>query len=365
MIYVFVGIYTVLAAFFCSTIKSEDNKQKVSFGTIRVKTIKRHLMFCVAFLPCILLSGLRYGIANDYVRIYERGFYEILNNSITVTDFELGFTWLIKVCSKIVDEPWFMFLVVSFITIFIFVHSFEKSESFVLSVILFFAQGIYFDTFNGIRQYIVIAIFLYAYRYIQEDDFKKYLVSMLIASLFHISALITIPLYFLKKKKLNYVIFIIGAGALFVFRNNIFNLFLKLMTLLPKSNSYIEKGTYSNYISTNLSGLVISVSVLLLYLYVYRRIKKQEVGNFQINMAYLGLVFAICSMFLPLMDRFLYFTKAYYLLSVPYALSLIRNKKERNIIGGIFVVFILILNIYGIVINDWYGILPYESIFSR
>lgn len=365
MIYIFVVIYTAISAVFYHNIISDDIKHKVSFGKIRVKTIKKHIIFCVAFLPCILLSGLRYGIANDYVKIYERGFYEILNNNIVVADFELGFTWLIKVCSKIIDEPWFMFLVVSFTTIFIFVHSFEKSESFILSVILFFAQGIYFDTFNGIRQYIVIAIFLYAYRFILEDNFKKYLIIMLGASLFHISALITIPLYFLKKGKLNYFVFIVFAGSLFVFQNNIFVLFLKLMTFLPKSNSYIEKGTYSNYISTNLSGLVVSLSVLLLYLYVYRRIKNQEVGNFLINMAYLGVVFSICSTYLPLMDRFLYFTKSYYLISVPYALSLIRNKNERNVISGIFVAFILILNVYGIVSNDWYGILPYESIFSR
>ncbi|MDD2971666.1 MAG: EpsG family protein [Lachnospiraceae bacterium] len=364
MIYVIIGVYTVIASLFYRKYINIELKVKKSLSKIKLKIIQRYIVFCIAFLPCILLSGLRYGIANDYVKIYERGFYEIANDNIVYTHFEVGFTWLVKICSKFVHDPWFMFLLVSAITITTFVKSFEKSESFILSIILFFAQGMYFDSFNGIRQYIVIAIFLYSFRYIQENNLKKYMITMLIASLFHSSALITFPLFFFRKVKLNYIVFIITVGVLFVLKDRVFNIFLSLMTLLPKSNSYIEKGTYLNYISTNLYGLIISISVLVLYLYVYRKITEQEAGIFQINMAYLGLIFAVCSTFLPLMDRFLYFTKAYYLLSVPYALSLIKSTKNRIFIATLYVIFILGINIYGIVFNDWYGILPYKSIFT-
>lgn len=367
MIYIIVGIYTIICTLLYKKYVANDGNifKKSCYGKINVKSLKKAGLFLVTFGPCILLSGLRYGIANDYIKIYERGFYEIANDRIIVTEFEIGFNFLVKLCSKIVSKPWFMFLVVSIITIVFFVKGFERSKYFTLSVLLFFVQGIYFDSFNGIRQYIVVAIFIYAYRFIEENSFKKYLLTMLVASLFHISALITIPLYFIKKEKVNYVLFGVVMCGMFVFKNKLLELFLKLMTLLPKSNSYIEKGTYINYISTNLSGLLISAGVLVLYLYVYRKIGYQQVGIFQLNMAYLGLVFAICSIFLPLMDRFLYFTKAYYLISVPYALSLIDNKKERVTITIFFVTSILALNVYGIVWNDWYGIIPYVSIFSH
>lgn len=365
MIYLFTSIYTIIASLFYKKYTRKESKlSKWKVLKIKIKTVKKILLFIVTFSPCILLSGLRYGIANDYNRIYERGFYEIISNNIVVTDFEFGFTILIKLCAKIVEEPWFMFFVVSAITVFLFVKSFEKSDSFIISIILFFAQGIYFDSFNGIRQYIVVAIFLYAYRYIEEDNLKNYIITMSFASLFHISALITLPLYFLKKVKLNYAFFLGSALCLFLFKIKVYEIFLRLMTLLPKSNSYIAKGTYANYVSTNVSGLLISILVLILFYYVYSKMAGEETGVFQLNMAFLGLMFAICSTFLPLMDRFLYFTKSYYLLSVPYALSLISSKKERTIVTVVFVVFILILNIYGIVFNDWYGILPYRSIFS-
>ena len=64
---------------------------------------------------------------------------------------------------------------------------------------------------NVIRQYLAIAILLYAYRYLIEKENKKYIIWCLIAAFMHISALVMLVLPVLLKMNINkrtYVIFI-------------------------------------------------------------------------------------------------------------------------------------------------------------
>ena len=182
MIYIFISLYTVICSFIYSKrAKSISNK----FTTTKLKNI---IIFIIMILPCILVAGLRYGISVDYTKIYVRGF-NIITNNYGNPEFEIGFTYLIKLCGSIVNKPWFMFLTVSCITILIYFCSFRNSANYIISTILFFGAGVYFDSFNGIRQYIVCAIFLYCFKYIKNNDWKKYFIIMGLCMFIHIFSL--------------------------------------------------------------------------------------------------------------------------------------------------------------------------------
>ena len=216
MIYICVFLYTSL----CSLLYSK--RRKSISRKLTTNKLKNAVGFLVMLLPCILVAGFRYGISIDYFRVYARGFNIIVRNS-SKSEFELGFTYLVKLCSKIVNESWFMFLSVSCITVVVYFIAFDISKNYFISVLLFFGAGIYFDSFNGIRQYIVCAIFLYCFRYIKTNDWKKYFVIMGACVLIHTSALFTLPLYFVKKINLNKVYCIIVSCILLIFSKNIYN----------------------------------------------------------------------------------------------------------------------------------------------
>lgn len=373
MIYILLTIITlILSSIYHITYKGNKNNFYKQNFTIciykkkfRIISIGQIMTFLIMVLPVSLVAGLRYGISTDYIPIYERGFKRVLNG-VTTDNFEPAFYFLIKMCGTFSDEAWPVFLVSSLITMALFFAGFKQSKIFLMSVTLLFAQGIYFDTFNGIRQYIVAAVFLCCIKYIRNGNLKRYMVIMGLCTLIHTSALITLPLYFLRKIKLNYYVYIVILTLMMIFKTKLFQLFLIVLSLNSKYyNNFIVKGTLLTYISPSVSQLVTSAIALIPMIYLYKKMHKTEEGKFFFNMAFLNLTFAVFSFFLPLMERVMYYTKVSFLLGIPFVCSLIRNKKYRFLICAVEIILLGFMNIYGMLNREWYAVLPYQSIFSK
>lgn len=327
-------------------------------------SINKVLFFLAMILPSVLVSGLRYGISVDYIWVYEKSFYQFSKGpDLTNSNLELGFQTLIYVCSKIVNEPWFMFTVCAFITVCIFFVSFKESKSYLISVILFFGAGLYFDSFNGVRQYIVVAIFAYCLKYIKEQNLKKYILIMGLSVVIHTSALFTIPLYFLNKVKINKKYVFCVCILLFAFRNQLLDLFINIVQLFPKYNEYLVRNTLQNQVSFSTSGLMMVLIALIPCLVSERKMQEDVVGIFLYNMVMVGLILCICSSFLPFAERLLYYTRCYLIFSIPYALSFMKNK-PRIVMSWAICGAMCSMTAIGMVVLGWYAVLPYVSIFN-
>jgi hypothetical protein len=92
----------------------------------------------------------------------------------------------------------------------------EQSPYPIFSVYLYFMLYLFFPSFNIIRQSIAVAIFAYSIRYINEDRPFMYVLFCLLASIFHVSALLLPVLYFLKYIKINLACCIIFLLVSFV-----------------------------------------------------------------------------------------------------------------------------------------------------
>lgn len=355
MIYIILFFYTIICAFLFS-------KRRISTSSKLTRTkVKNFFAFFTMILPCIVVAGIRYGISVDYIKVYERGFYYIKSG---MSEFESGFTLLVRLCSMLIDEPWFMFFVVSFITVLVYFIAFRSSRNYLTSVILFFGAGVYFDSFNGIRQYIVCAIFLYCIRYIKMNDWKKYFFIMGLCSFIHTSALFTLPLYFLKKIKINKMWCIGISTLLFVFQNRIFNLVMMLISVIPKYNEYILRNTISAQISLSMSGIIMAIIALIPCILAEREMFETEEGTFYYNMMMIGLFVAISTAFLPFAERLLYYSRTCILLAVPFSCELLRGKKSK-IVNWITVGSMSCMNFLGIFLMGWYAVLPYVTIFNK
>ncbi len=117
------------------------------------------------------------------------------------------------------------------------------SASYPIAIYLFFTMGIYVSTMNGIRQYIATGIVLLGAKYLfspKNTDFWKLLVLAVIASLFHDSAIIIIPIYFLCRRKAwstpTFISLAVGVGALIL-----------ISTFLPSFLSALEGTNYAGY----------------------------------------------------------------------------------------------------------------------
>lgn len=370
LVYIVLFAYTIYTAYVYSKYRcntDKNNNSIYSLNRINKRKFIADMCFGAMITPSVLVSGLRYGISVDYIGVYNRNFKKILNGAADKVEFEPGFVFFSKCLGYIHHSPEFLFLSYSLITIFLFFVSFKESKNYVISVILFFGTGAYFDSFNGLRQYIVVAIFLYCFKYIKAEKWKNYFIIMGLACLIHSSAIFTLPLYFLKNVTLNKYKFIPVLSIIFICRNHIFDFMIFIMSKIPKYNYYIMRQTVNNQVEFSASGLIMSIIALTVCILAEKQMISKTMGRFFYNISCVGLALAVCSSFLPFAERIMYYTRNSFIFVIPYACSLISFGKFINtkFVQNVAVGTMCTLNFIGIAVLDWYAVLPYKTIFSK
>ena len=164
----------------------------------------KKIMSILVSICLIIFSGFRYQVGTDYTS-YAR-LFELIKIYGRYYNIEWGYFGLVKLCHQIGGNAQLVFLIFSIATVF-FVYRYIEyfSKDVELSWFIFVCIGPYYlSTFNGMRQWLAIAIFAYSLRYVQEKRFWHYAFLNCISGLFHFSSFLLLPLYFiLKSKKFN------------------------------------------------------------------------------------------------------------------------------------------------------------------
>lgn len=179
---------------------------------------------------------------------------------------ELGFRLLMWMVGKLGGGfRLFLFTTVS-IYIVCYYYAIKKfSPSIILSVIILLLTS-YNQSIYILRQHLSMAILLLSYESIIDRKLFKFLIVCTLAVLFHKTALIWIPVYFIYGIRNNtvLVIFIVVIGVLL-------SLFWQQILLYVGTDLLIGYASYldSDIVSNNV-GAIVSFSYLLLYLVVMR-----------------------------------------------------------------------------------------------
>lgn len=154
--------------------------------------VDNKIYYCV-FIILLLFSGIRYDVGMDYLN-YLRNFEDIRNNANS--RFEVMTLIICKLVYSFSGDSQLIFFIYSFIAlvgVFYFVKEFSDYKE--LSILIFFSIGIYYlSTFNGIRQWAAIAMFLMALPNIVKKKYFRVSILLLLALSFHSSAIIIILL---------------------------------------------------------------------------------------------------------------------------------------------------------------------------
>ena len=178
----------------------------VMFTLVFIKNTFGHKDVVFTSILLILFFSLRnYTVGTDtieYVRAFSDGQY---TSSIFEfrRDVEPALQWITYIISSYTDNYFWLFIFCGLITVPVYLFFFRMySTNYILSVFLFIALGTYTFMFNGLRQGIAIAITVIATVFMINCKFIYYLLGCLLASLFHISALLMIPFYFFVNSKI-------------------------------------------------------------------------------------------------------------------------------------------------------------------
>ncbi len=183
--------------------------------------------------------------------------------------------------------------------------SFKDESAALTMLVYFFVFFVY--SFNGMRQYVAIAIIVFGFKYIFEKNFVKYVITVLIACSFHTSAILTIPLYFLWKKDGETLPWAIILPMLAV----VLVVSLKLESVLEAISEYeIESAAvqrYTTYTDTKESknrDLYLNLLVSFIVLFHYPRLKKNDSKNtFFIILILIGTLLGVSGFVSPYAKR--------------------------------------------------------------
>lgn len=291
--------------------------------------------------------------------------YKIIFNNIEKQDLEVGYELLNKFVILLGgDFRWLLIFVslISVVPVWILYYK-ESGEVWVsIGLFLYFLFSMYF---SGLRQVLAISFVVPAFYCTKNRKPVRFLLCVLLACLFHKSALILVllyPVYNIRFSK-GWLIFIIPAIVLmFVFNKQIFSFLLNNF-----GAGYIEKYGVE-LTSTGAYGALALLIILAVFCYVLPRESDVDRETYGLrNVLFLAIVLQCFAPIHPLAMRLNY----YFLLLVPVLISrIVIIGKERYavvsilsrlIIPTVFVVYFIVNGYLG---QDILSVFPYIPMWA-
>lgn len=313
----------------------------------------------IVFLPLIIWTGYRgwVGDTGQYMRSFAEMPFEFsgIPAYMEAIKKDKGFYFCAAIIKSIIgDKVELYFIIIACVQVYFLAKVYRKySTNYLISFFLFIASTDYISwMFNGIRQFVAVTITLFAFDYILERKYVKAIIIIVIASLFHQSALLVIPFVFLiqgkawNKKTLFFIVLIIFAVT-----------FVEQFTGLL--DNMLEETQYTNVVSdwqsweddgTNVIRVLVYSIPTILSLIGLRYIRRTDdpIINICTNMSIVSAGFYVVSMFTSgiFIGRLPIYFSLYNYVLLPWEIDNMFEKKSAKILYGMMIVAYLLFYYY-------------------
>ncbi len=288
----------------------------------------------------------------DYVRKYEQyakySFQEIISifkqeNFKDPTYYFLG--WLF---SRLFSnaQVWLTFVAAVYIfTVALLIY--KESEDPLISFIAFLALGFFEFSLSGLRQTLAMSFTMLSYFGIKRKKPILSIALVLLASLFHQSAILFLVAYPIARRKpgiVHLIVFFVSI-VLFISSQDVIMDFLKKYLIDTQYSNYLEQDT-----ALTISGFIIQIAIFVFCLVYYPAVsKKYEQATILYNLSFLGLLFQLFASMVAEIFRISMYFSFFNILLIPMAISVEKNKKVKSLeTVGICMLFIAYMLLTGI-----------------
>ncbi|WP_026505093.1 EpsG family protein [Butyrivibrio sp. NC3005] len=339
---------------------NSDDRFVFTFTGITRRDAMNIVSMVSIFIMLFAVSALRLNVGNDYAK-YVNFMHLAYVDAYVPT--EIGFNLLAKIVYSLCgfENYLLVFAFFSFFTMLFFLWAMkELSDAFRWTFMMFMLLSYYFQSLSTVRYYLALSIALFSIRYIRKKDYVRFVVAILLGSLFHKSVLVTLiiyPLCIIKWKR--WMGIAAGSIALtFVFCKEFYLKLLLLVYPSYKGTEYLAGGT----------SIVSIVRILaigaLVYLFYKDAIKENVMNIFYVKCNFLALLLYVFCSFLPVISRIGYYLTITQILLVPSILVHIKSTGKRHTAKiAVFLVLVLFFLIFMFrsAAKDGVRILPYET----
>jgi len=222
----------------------------ISLLCVSVKKFSFHKIDVLFFIIIGFLVGFRYFIGTDYA-----SYIDYFNRVYTygTANTEIAFDVVSKIAILLGLNFQGMFLIFAIITSFFYYigykYYFKDNELNKLVFFIIFIIFVFPQITNGVRQIAASSILFFSTKFIVQKKFIKFMGLVTLASLFHFSSIIFIPLYLFIGKNFNkyFMLFILllgyvlgQLGIITAFLNYVINSNIKFLDVGNYISSYID-----------------------------------------------------------------------------------------------------------------------------
>ena len=278
------------------------------------KKISNRIFSILAILIPAILAGLRDTSIGTDVEVYLTVAHKLAQNYndffeyCSILDLEFLYKAMVFFVTKIFGSINMVMFIQHFIIctlFFIGAKNFKEKANPIITFSLFLLMY-YNISLNIMRQFMAMSIVFYAYKFVKEEKFLKYLFYVLLATLFHSSAIISLVIYLLykickSKHKYLYSFFVLGILILaIVFYNPTLELLVKTGMINAKFMRYSLDYSVAdfNYVDT-----LIKLYTLFITFFQLKKLKKDKDNFFYTLISVFDIVILQISIFSPQIMR--------------------------------------------------------------
>ncbi len=336
--------------------------------------LSRFLMWYLLFglvILMILVAGLRYDVGADfagYTHMFLRSprLFEGVISYSQRAHGEIGFYLVAGVIKWFgFSESWVLFFVFAALAVTINVASLRRYSNYIGYAFFLYLCFYFFGREMGqIRQGLATSILFWSVRYVIKRDVKRFILVVLVASAFHVSSLVILPLYFIGNlsfsRRLYCIVLLSGLVLSFVPWHNY------ILPFLPSNLPGLDYiGTvYDEPYSLFSISMLRRILPAILVLVWYRALAERSDSRFLVfrNMVIIGA-------FLSLLFREIgIFAER---LTVPYLfaeivvypeLFVVYKSRHWRLIWSMFILLLGISFVYNLLQARHFDFFPYKNV---
>ncbi|WP_226526470.1 EpsG family protein [Metabacillus niabensis] len=327
------------------------NSAAVDFSYVK----PNNFMIFIVLICLVLVSGLRNTIGDTYFYMHA---YETIDFTwkYALENKDPGFSVLQMYLKNVSHDPQLLLIITAMFTnLLIVITLYKYSRMIEISFYVFITSGMFIVSMNGVRQFLAASIIFWATKYLLGGQFKHYLIVVLIASTFHESALILLPIYFIVRREAwTKVTFLLLTLAILIVMS--FDQFSRILFSTLGDSQY---GHYSNFEEGGanvIRVLVDAVPIVIAYLGRHKLKEMWPKSDIIVNMSIIGLLFTIIATQNWIFARFNIYFSLYNIILISWIIYLFKENNRKFVYFSLLVCYFAYFYYEQVIsINLFYG----------
>ncbi|WP_416441165.1 EpsG family protein [Leeuwenhoekiella sp. A16] len=330
----------------------------------------RNFHLFISGVILIIFYGIRFDAGRDY------NTYEIIFNKIhNLKSVGEGYVGLEKgylLLNSISRDLGFNFQIVIFIQTFFLIGVFiwlisKYSKNYVISIlVLLLLINIYSGILSGIvRQGFAVGFFLMSIPFIIKRSLKLFLLTILFGAFFHISIVLTIPLYFVLMKEYRKRIYMtLFLLTLLIYAiNRIQNLFLLALSISGISSGYLSERYLRFFEPMNLGShlfILLLIGIFFLLFCNKEKIINDKNDLFFVNLTFFSSLVSILMLSTTLFSRIEYYLFFGNVILFSYLLRIFAKESKILVYCSVVILSLILTGSVLYLLGEERNLLPYK-----